>query len=56
MNRTRKSNLKDKIEGCLEWTREMFFSILDFDIDGLRFNFIMFCETAKGNFEVVENE
>lgn len=52
--KSRKPTTKDIIKGCKSFFGDMLVGILAFDIDRVRFDWVMFKETAKGNFEVVE--
>lgn len=54
--KARKPNAKDKICGCVSFLKDMLIGFFTFDIDRVRFDWVMFKETAKGNFEVVEEE
>ena len=52
--KSRKPTKKDIITGCMSFLGDMIVGIFAFDIDRVRFDWVMFKETAKGNFEVVE--
>ena len=52
---TRKPNLKDKIEGCCAFFKEMVIGIFTFDVARVQLGWMLFKETAKGNFEVSDN-
>ena len=53
---TRKPNLKDKIFGCLAFSKDMIVGILTFDAPRIQLDWYLICETIKGNFEIVEKE
>ena len=55
-NRTRRPTMLDRLRGCLDWSTELLYSLLSGDLAAVRFDAVMFWETLKGNFEVVEDE
>ena len=53
---TRKPNLKDKIYGCIAFTKDMIVGILTFNIPRIQLDWCLICETIKGNYEIVEKQ
>ena len=48
------TNLKDKIYGCIAFTKDMIVGILTFNIPRIQLDWCLICETIKGNYEIVE--
>lgn len=55
-NRTRRPTVIDRLRSCLDWATELLYSLLSGDLMAVRFDAMMFVETMKGNFEVIEDE
>ena len=53
---TRKPTLKDKIYGCVAFTKDMIVGIFTFDVPRIQLDWCLICETIKGNYEIVEKE
>lgn len=53
---TRKPTLKDKIFGCVAFTKDMIIGILTFNVSRVQLDWCLICETIKGNYEIVEKE
>jgi len=47
---------KDIIKGCISFLKDMIAGLISFDMNRVMFDWIMVKETAKGNFEVVDEE
>lgn len=54
MSTFRKPTFKEKLRGCLIFLKEMLIGIIFLDLSRVRLFHIMFWQTAKGNFEVME--
>ena len=53
---TRKPTLKDKLYGCVYFSKDMLIGILTFNVPRIQLDWCLICETIKGNYEIVEKE